>query len=91
MSTEFDKKTFQAEVNTPLITKIALNFFLNILAEVIRPAKLQNSDFQSHFFMSKIILIFIKKISLENINLGAQLFLKLFFDNFIFKNNLFLK
>ena len=30
MSMEFDKKTFQTEANTPLITKMALKNFLNI-------------------------------------------------------------
>ena len=34
--------------------------------------KLQNSDFQSQFSMSKIIQIFLKKISLKNIILGAN-------------------
>ena len=38
----------------------------------IRPAKLQNSDFQSHFYMS-ITQVFLEQISLEDINLGAQL------------------
>ena len=73
MPIEFDKKTFQTEANTPLITKMAMKIFWTFLVEVIRPAKLQNSDFQSNFSMSKIIRIFLKKISLENINLGAQL------------------
>ena len=72
MPIEFDKKTFQTEGNTPLMTKMDLKFFWRFLVEVISPAKLQNSDFQSHFSMSKIIWIFLKKISLENINLGAQ-------------------
>ena len=56
-------------------------------------AKLQNSDFQSHFSMSKIVQIFAKKIKkiLKNINLGQQLLLKSFFDKFNFKNNLLLK
>ena len=56
-----------------LITKMALKIFWSFLVEVIRPAKLQNSDFQSHFSMSNIIWIFLKKNSLENINFGAQL------------------
>jgi hypothetical protein len=34
--------------------------------------KVPKSDFQSRFSMSKIIQIFLKKISLENINLGAH-------------------
>ena len=69
-------KTFQNEANTPLITKIALNFFWTFSVEFIRPTKLQNSDIQSNFSMSKIIQIYLKKNSLENINLGVQLFCK---------------
>ena len=56
-----------------------------------RVTKLQISDFQSHFSTSKIVWIFLKKISLKNINLGHQLLLKTFFDKSNFKNNLFLK
>ena len=67
------------------------NFFWTFSVEIIRPAKLQNSDIQSHFSMSKIIRIFPIFFSLENINLGAQLLSKTFFDSSIFKNNLFLK
>ena len=58
--------------------------FWTFLVEVIRPAKLQNSDFQSNFSISK-------EFSLETINLGAPLLKKLFFDNFIFKKVLFLE
>ena len=32
--------------------------------------KVPKSDFQSHFSMSKNVRIFLKKISLKNINLG---------------------
>ena len=37
-----------------------------------RRQKMPKSDFQSRFSMSKIIRIFLKKILLENINLGAH-------------------
>ena len=37
--------------------------------------KWQNSDIQSQFSMSKIIRIFLKKISLKNMILGAHLLL----------------
>ena len=37
-----------------------------------RRQKVPKSDFQSRFSTSKIIRIFLKKISLENINLGAH-------------------
>ena len=37
-----------------------------------RRQKMPKSDFQSRFSVSKIIRIFLKKISLENINLGAH-------------------
>ena len=37
-----------------------------------RRQKMPKSDFQSRFSMSKIIRIFLKKNSLENINLGAH-------------------
>ena len=53
--------------------------------------KVPKSYFESRFFLLKIVQIFPKKISLENINLGHQLLLKTFFDKFNFKNNLFLK
>ena len=77
-------KTYHNEANTSEITKIALKKNWTFSDKVVdRPAKLHNSDFQSHFSMSKIIRIFLNKISLENINLGAQLLKKLFFDNFI--------
>ena len=39
---------------------------VTFMIQVIRPTKLQNSDFQSHFSMSKIIRIFLKEISLKN-------------------------
>ena len=58
---------------------------------VYRLTKLQNSDFQSHFSLSKIVRIFLFFSSLKNINLRHQFLLKTFFDKFNFKNILFLK
>ena len=58
---------------------------------VDRLTKLQNSDFQSHFSLSKIVRIFLFFSSLKNINLRHQFLLKTFFDKFNFKNILFLK
>ena len=44
----------------------------------------QNSEFQSHFLVSKIGQIFQKTNSEENIWLGDQLLLMKFFENFDF-------
>ena len=44
----------------------------------------QNSEFQSHFSVSKIGWIFPKKISVKNIWLEDQLILMKFFENFNF-------
>ena len=81
-------KTYHKDANTIGITKIALKFFLTFFEKEDRLAKLQKSDFQSHFSTSKIVQIFTKKNSLKNINLGQQLLLKSFFDKFNLKNNL---
>ena len=50
---------------------------------------LQNSDFQSQFSMSKIIRIFLKKISSNNIILGAHFLLLTFLEKFNFWSTLF--
>ena len=47
-------KTYQNEANTSGITKSALKKFWDFSDKVDRLAKLQKSDFQSHFFMSKL-------------------------------------
>ena len=44
-----------------------------------------------HLSMSKIIRIFPKKISSNNINLGAHILLMTFFDNFNSESTLFSK
>ena len=84
-------KTYHNDINTSGITKIALKKIWTFFDKEERPAKLQKSDFQSHFSTSKIVQIFTKKKSLKNINLGQQLLLKSFFDKFNFENNLLLK
>ena len=71
--------------------KLHQKIFWTFFDKEDRLAKLQKSDFQSHFSTSKIVQIFTKKNSLKNINLGQQLLLKSFFDKFNFKNNLLLK
>ena len=71
--------------------KLHWKFFWTFSDKGDRFTKLQISDFQSHFSTSKIVWIFLKKISLKNINLGHQLLLETFFDKFNFKENLFLK
>ena len=51
----------------------------------------QKFEFQSWFSTSKISLIILKKKTCENVRLGEQLVLVLFFDNFNFWKSLFLK
>ena len=53
--------------------------------------KWQNFDFQSQFSMSKIIPIYLKKISLKNMILGAHFLLLTFSKTSIFKPLYFLK
>ena len=54
-------KTYHNDANTSRITKIALKIFLTSFDKEDRLAKLQKSDIQSHFSMSKIVQIFTKK------------------------------
>ena len=84
-------KTYHNDANTSGITKIALKKNWIFFDKENRLAKLQKSDFQSHFSTSKIVQIFTKKNSLKNINSGQQLLQKSFFDKFNLKNNLLLK
>ena len=58
-------KTYHNEANNSGITKYALNFFLTFFDKEDRLAKLQKSDFQSHFSTSKIVQIFTKKKFIE--------------------------
>ena len=58
-STEFDRN-FINEAYTPMITKIVLKIFLDFFDKVDRLKTCKISDFQSQFFMSKIIIIIIR-------------------------------
>ena len=51
----------------------------------------QNSYFQSHFSVLKLVESFQKKIFMKNIGLGDQLLLKNVFENFDFLDTFFLK
>ena len=78
--THSDRPSFRPKTNNKPIKK-----FLNSCGQLGKSCqKLQNSDFQSQFSMSKIIRIFLKKISLKNIILGAHILLLTFFENFNF-------
>ena len=57
-------KIYHNEANTGGITKIALNFFWDFFGH----EKMQKSNFQCHFSMSKYVQTFLKKISYKNIN-----------------------
>ena len=54
-------KTYHNDGNTSGITKIALKNFLTFFDKEDTLAKLEKSDFQSHFSTSKIVQIFTKK------------------------------
>ena len=69
-------KTYHNDANTSGIKKIALKNVWTFFDKEDRLAKLQKSDFQNHFSMSKIVQIFTKKKSLKSINLEQQLLLK---------------
>jgi hypothetical protein len=54
------------------------------LVEVIRPTKLQNSDFQSHFSTSKIIRNFLKKNFIGEYQFRSPTFVKTIFRKVLF-------
>ena len=72
-------KTYHNDANTSRITKIALKNFWTFFDKEDRLAKLQKSDFQSHFSMSKIVQIFPKKIFIEEYQFRTTTFDKKFF------------
>ena len=72
-------KTYHNEADTGGITKFALKFFLTFLDKEDRLAKLQKSDFQSHFSMSKIDRIFLKKNFTEEYQFRTPTFVKTIF------------
>ena len=65
--------------------------FWTFLDEVDRLTKSQNSDFQCHFSMSKIVRIFLNFFFIEEFQFRTPTFVKNIFDKFNFENNLFLK
>ena len=72
-------KTYHNDANTSGITKIALNFFFTFFDKEDRLAKLQKSDFQSHFSTSKIVQIFTKKKFIEEYQFRTTTFAKIIF------------
>ena len=73
-------KTYHNDTNTSGITKIALkDFFLTFFNKEDRLAKLQKSDFQSHFSTSKIVQIFMKKEFIEEYQFRTTTFATIIF------------
>ena len=72
-------KTDHNAANTSGITKIALKKFWTFFDEEDRLAKLQKSDFQSHFSTSKIVQIFTKKKFIEEYQFRTTTFAKIIF------------
>ena len=72
-------KTYHNDVNTSGITKIALKIFWTFFDKEDRLAKLQKSDFQSHFSTSKIVQIFTKKKFIEEYQFRTTTFAKIIF------------
>ena len=72
-------KTYHNEGNSCKITKIALKKFWTFFDKEDRLAKLQKSDFQSHFSTSKIVQIFTKKKFIEEYQFRTTTFAKIIF------------
>ena len=72
-------KTYHNDANTSRITKIVLKNFLDFFDKEDRLAKLQKSDFQSHFSTSKIVQIFTKKKFIEEYQFRTTTFAKIIF------------
>ena len=72
-------KTYHNDTNTSGITKIALKIFWTFFDKEDRLAKLQKSDFQSHFSTSKIVQIFTKKKIIEEYQFRTTTFAKIIF------------
>ena len=72
-------KTYHNDTNTSVITKIALKNFWTFFDKEDRLAKLQKSDFQSHFSSSKIVQIFTKKKFIEEYQFRTTTFAKIIF------------
>ena len=74
------KNTFLHEFGFSRITTVALKFVLDFF----RLSTLQNSDYQSFFYVKNYPNLSKFLLSLKSINLGHQFLLQTFFDNFIF-------
>ena len=85
MSMEFDKNF------SNWLIKWLWHFFEHFWSKLLDPPNCNILAFKVIFLCQKLSQSFFRKILLENINLGAQLLWKLFFDNFILKKVLFLK
>ena len=72
-------KTYHNDTNTSGITKIALKKIWTFFDKEDRLAKLQKSDFQSHFSTSKIAQIFTKKKFIEEYQFRTTTFAKIIF------------
>ena len=72
-------KTYHNDANTSGITKTALKNFLDFFDKEDRLAKLQKSDFQSHFSTSKIVQIFTKKKFIEQYQFRTTTFSKIIY------------
>ena len=72
-------KIYHNDANTRGITKIALKNFRTFFDKEDRLAKLQKSDFQSHFSTSKIVQIFTKKKFIEEYQFRTTTFAKIIF------------
>ena len=72
-------KIYHNDANTRGITKIALKHFWTFFDKEDRLAKLQKSDFQSHFSKSKIVQIFTKKKFIEEYQFRTTTFAKIIF------------
>ena len=72
-------KTYHNEADTGGITKIALKIFLEFLDKEDKLAKLQKSDFQCHFSMSKNVQTFLKNFFIEEYQFRTTTFAKIIF------------
>ena len=72
-------KTYHNDAYTSGITKIALKISWTFFDKDDRLAKLQNSDFQSHFSTSTIVQIFTKKKIIEEYQFRTTTFAKIIF------------
>ena len=72
-------KTYHNDANTSEITKIALKKFWTFFDKEGRLAKLQKSEFQSHFSVPEIVQIFTKKNIVEEYQFRTTTFAEIIF------------